>query len=199
MITKNTTRWQREEQPDRLAPPEQGDQAHQGQGHGPHGKPVRNRRVPSKGDHEGQQVQGQRYYPEEGGRGDVGADMGGDTQQQGRGQRGIDDPDHALTPARAQPCCRRGRDANGAPPQQAATPGDAYRQDGKTNGPGDRLSATAEQRFEHERKRQQGEHTAEVTRAVQEVRVVGVRMAGMRKPALEQRRGRRHGEEGGAD
>ena len=57
----------------------------------------------------------------------------------------------------------------------------------------------AERRLKNKRKRQQGEHAAEIARAVEEIRVVRMWMAGARKPALDQRCGRRNGKERCAD
>ena len=66
----------------------------------------------------------------------------------------------------------------------------------ETNTPDKTLGLAAECGLQNERKRQQGEHAAKITRAIQEIRVVRMGMAGPRKPALDERGGSGNGKNG---
>ena len=75
------------------------------------------------------------------------------------------------------------------PPEAGAAGDNAQCERRETEGPCDGLGAGREQRFQHERKRQQNGDAAGVAGRVEEIGVVRVRVAAEREPPLQQRRG----------
>ena len=162
-------------------------------------QPMRQRRPAGEREDEGQQIQRERDHPEQRRRGEVGRDMRGDCQQQGRRDKGEGDPAQPLGPRRryrsdmGDGLC--GRMAAIAEPAHA----DAGGNEGEPERPGLALRRQRQVRLDQQRIGEKRDQAAGITGGVEEIGVGGRLMVGAREPALQQRRCRRDREERRAD
>ncbi len=174
----------------------------------------------AKGEDEAQEVYGQRQDPEEGNGRDVGGHIRGRAEQQTRRHEGQRDPVEASARARRVVRDRRRRRGDRLRQGFAGPPGDR----GPRHPPPDRERAQGNQageeqiaeapeprlgeptrisqvqsRLDQRRIAQEREHAAEIARRVEEVGIERGRVSRVSEPALQERRGRAHHEEGQAD